>query len=91
VFVYHIYIFYAFYRVCFPEFLIPRIVKMGNRSSVGFQDEMHVVIVGGGYTGSYLAVNLLKDKLCKVTLIDPKDAMIHHIGALRTVVDESRF
>uniref|UniRef100_H2ZA77 Ferroptosis suppressor protein 1 n=1 Tax=Ciona savignyi TaxID=51511 RepID=H2ZA77_CIOSA len=63
---------------------------MGNGQSctVEYQANMHVVIVGGGYAGCYLAVNLLKSNFCKVTLIDPRDAMYHNLGAVRAVVDE---
>ncbi|XP_078483042.1 ferroptosis suppressor protein 1-like [Ciona intestinalis] len=64
---------------------------MGAGSSVTPRDDMHLVIVGGGYAGSYFAVQMIKSGLCKVTLIDGRDAMFHSIGALRTVVDEDYF
>uniref|UniRef100_H2Z7T6 Ferroptosis suppressor protein 1 n=1 Tax=Ciona savignyi TaxID=51511 RepID=H2Z7T6_CIOSA len=61
---------------------------MGSGNSVPVKDGMHVVIVGGGYAGSSLAVYLVKKKFCKVTLIDPRDAMFNNIGALRGVAYE---
>ncbi|XP_078483040.1 ferroptosis suppressor protein 1 [Ciona intestinalis] len=64
---------------------------MGAGSSVTPRDDMHLVIVGGGYAGSYFAVQMIKSGLCKVTLIDGRDAMFHSVGALRTVVDEDYF
>ena len=44
-----------------------------------------LVIVGGGYGGVQLAVQL--DSYCKVVLIDPKDAFHHNVGALRAIVE----
>nr|CAB3220703.1 apoptosis-inducing factor 2-like [Phallusia mammillata] len=61
---------------------------MGSGSSVPYQENMHVVVVGGGYCGALLAYKIKKSNLCKVTMIDPKDAMVHSIGALRCVVEE---
>lgn len=49
----------------------------------------HIVIVGGGYGGAYLAYKLVSEKIGKVSLIDPKDYSFHCIGALRTAVDPS--
>ncbi|XP_026691526.2 ferroptosis suppressor protein 1-like [Ciona intestinalis] len=60
----------------------------GNSTQVAYQDNMHVVIVGGGQSGCYLAVQLLKSNFCKVTLIDPRDAMYHNHGAMRAAVNE---
>ncbi|XP_076807000.1 ferroptosis suppressor protein 1-like [Clavelina lepadiformis] len=63
---------------------------MGSGGSTQLRDEnKHIVVVGGGYGGSYLAFLLRKKNHCKVTLIDPKDAMIHSVGALRTAVDKT--
>jgi len=63
---------------------------MGVGGSIPAPEGMHLVIIGGGYGGSTLAVQLLKSNFCKITLIDPKEAMLHSMGALRTVVDESK-
>jgi len=57
-------------------------------SEIPFQDDMHVVIVGGGYGGALLAVLLKKKNFCKVTLIDPKDCMIHCVASLRSCVEK---
>jgi NADH dehydrogenase FAD-containing subunit len=43
-----------------------------------------VVIVGGGYGG--IAVAKALDKHAMVTLVEPKDAFVHNIAALRSVV-----
>nr|XP_002126981.1 apoptosis-inducing factor 2-like [Ciona intestinalis] len=61
---------------------------MGLCNSIEFQSDMHLVIVGGGYGGSHLALQMIKANICKVTLIDPRDAMFHSIGALRATVDD---
>jgi len=57
-------------------------------SEIPFQDDMHVVIVGGGYGGALLAVLLKKKNFCKVTLIDPKNCMVHCIASLRSCVEK---
>ena len=57
-------------------------------SEIPFQDDMHVVIVGGGYGGALLAVLLKKKNFCKVTLVDPKDSMIHCVASLRSCVEK---
>jgi NADH dehydrogenase FAD-containing subunit len=44
-----------------------------------------VTIVGGGYAGSLLA--RLLDPHVEVTLIEPRDAFIHNVAAMRAVVD----
>ncbi|WP_329026342.1 FAD-dependent oxidoreductase [Streptomyces sp. NBC_00690] len=44
-----------------------------------------VVIVGGGYGGSAAAKAL--DAVADVTLVEPKDAFLHNVGALRAAVD----
>ena len=56
---------------------------MGNSSSSSSSTPKlacQLVIVGGGYGGVQLAVQL--DSYCKVVLIDPKDAFHHNVGAL---------
>ena len=62
---------------------------MGNSSSSSSSSApkhgCQVVIVGGGYGGVQLAVQL--DSYCKVVLIDPKDAFHHNVGALRAIVE----
>lgn len=62
---------------------------MGNSSSSSSSSTpkhtCQVVIVGGGYGGVQLAVQL--DSYCKVILIDPKDAFHHNVGALRAIVE----
>ena len=59
---------------------------MGSSSSVVADNSEHVVIIGGGYGGLLLAYKLLKRNQCKVTLVDPKDCMVHFVGALRSSV-----
>ncbi|MCX4658281.1 NAD(P)/FAD-dependent oxidoreductase [Streptomyces uncialis] len=44
-----------------------------------------VVIIGGGYGGSAAAKAL--DDVAEVTLVEPKDAFLHNVGALRAAVD----
>lgn len=62
---------------------------MGNSSSSSSSSApkhaCQVVIVGGGYGGIQLAVQL--DSYCKVILVDPKDAFHHNVGALRAIVE----
>lgn len=60
---------------------------MGNSSSSSSppKHDCQLVIVGGGYGGVQLAVQL--DSYCKVILIDPKDAFHNNVAALRTVVE----
>ena len=61
---------------------------MGNSSSSSSSTPKlacQLVIVGGGYGGVQLAVQL--DSYCKVVLIDPKDAFHHNVGALRAIVE----
>ena len=45
----------------------------------------HVVIIGGGYGGAELAVQLKKSAI-PFTLIDPKDYFHHNVAALRAAV-----
>ena len=44
-----------------------------------------VVVVGAGYAGTLVAKTL--DDAVEVVLIEPKDAFVHAVGALRAVVD----
>ena len=46
-----------------------------------------VVIVGGGFTGTYLACLLQQQDFCKVTLIDPKEVFIHKDAIPRSIVE----
>src|SRR5438067_12119224 len=45
----------------------------------------NVVVVGGGYGGVNVAKALDADT--DVVLVEPKDALVHNIGALRALVD----
>ncbi|XP_073256288.1 ferroptosis suppressor protein 1-like [Porites lutea] len=60
---------------------------MGNSSSAPPKHPCEVVIVGGGYGGIQVAMQL--DSYCKVTLVDPKDAFHHNMAGLRSVVEPS--
>ena len=62
---------------------------MGNStsSSAPPKNSCEVVIVGGGYGGMQVAMQL--DSYCKVILIDPKDAFHHNMAGLRCVVEPS--
>lgn len=46
-----------------------------------------VAIVGGGYAGARAAATL--DEVADVTLIEPKDAFVHNVAALRGLTDPS--
>src|SRR3981081_3550220 len=46
-----------------------------------------VVVVGGGYGGHQVAKAL--DESSHVVLVEPKDAFMHNIAALRALVDPS--
>ena len=46
-----------------------------------------VVVVGGGYGG--IAVAKALDETSNVVLVEPKDAFMHNIAALRALVDPS--
>ncbi|XP_038051094.1 ferroptosis suppressor protein 1-like [Patiria miniata] len=48
--------------------------------------EKHVVVVGGGYGGTVVALKL--QGKCKITLIDPKEAFHHCLGALRSCTED---
>lgn len=60
---------------------------MGNSSSA--RSESRVVIVGGGYGGTSVAIDL--DNYCHVILIDPKAYFHHCIGSLRAAVTSAGF
>ena len=47
--------------------------------------QQRVVVVGGGYGGAAVAKEL--DNVAEVVLVEPKDAFVHAVGALRAVVD----
>jgi NADH dehydrogenase FAD-containing subunit len=49
------------------------------------QEQPTVVVIGGGYGGVNLAKAL--DSAVRVVLVEPKDAFVHNIGALRALVD----
>ena len=59
---------------------------MGSSASV--PKDKKVVIIGGGYAGSSLALKLLNAG-ADVTLIDPKSYFYHNIGTVRAAVDPS--
>ena len=44
-----------------------------------------VAVIGGGYGGTIAARAL--DDIADVVLVEPRDAFVHNIGALRAVVD----
>jgi apoptosis-inducing factor 2 len=50
-------------------------------------DRPRVVVVGGGYGGTAVAKAL--DETSDVVLVEPKDAFMHNIAALRALVDPS--
>ena len=46
-----------------------------------------VVVIGGGYAGSNVAKQL--DDIADVTLVEPRDAFVHNVAALRALADPS--
>jgi NADH dehydrogenase FAD-containing subunit len=46
-----------------------------------------VVVIGGGYGGIIVAKSL--DDVASVVLVEPKDAFVHNVAALRALVDPS--
>ena len=63
------------------------IMGASSSSSAPPKNPCEVVIVGGGYGGIQVAMQL--DSYCRVTLIDPKDAFHHNMAGLRCVVEPS--
>jgi NADH dehydrogenase FAD-containing subunit len=55
--------------------------------SVSSQAEPTVVVIGGGYGGVNVAKSL--DDVAEVVLVEPKDAFVHNIAALRALADPS--
>lgn len=53
-----------------------------------FPENKKIVIVGCGYGGRQLAVNLIRLN-ANITIIDTKDSFHHNVAGVRTVVDES--
>ncbi|MBB2945585.1 NADH dehydrogenase FAD-containing subunit [Actinoplanes lutulentus] len=45
----------------------------------------NVVVIGGGYGG--IAVAKALDDIARVTLVEPREAFVHNVAALRAVVD----
>ncbi len=62
----------------------------GLWSSASIPTDIHVVIIGGGYGGTQLALGLKKAG-AKYTLIDMKDSFQHVVGAVRAIVEEGEF
>src|ERR1700734_1480229 len=46
-----------------------------------------VVVIGGGYGGINVAKSL--DDVASVVLVEPKDAFVHNVAALRALADPS--
>lgn len=53
---------------------------------VSFPADKHIVIVGAGYGGAILGMELLKGD-ANFTIINPSDCFHHNIGAVRAVID----
>lgn len=49
------------------------------------QSRPTAVVVGGGYGGHKAARGL--DEFCEVTLVEPRDAFVHNVAALRALVE----
>ena len=58
---------------------------MGGSASL--PKDKKVLIVGGGYAGALLAVELIKNG-ADVLLIDPKSYFYHNVATVRAVVDK---
>ena len=63
---------------------------MGCGSSKSGPKAKRVVIIGGGYGGSYLAHFLNEDAFCQTTLIDPKEVMIQTAAIPRCIVEPGK-
>src|SRR4030088_598868 len=59
----------------------------GERNGSSHTGKPTVVVVGGGYGGHQVAKAL--DETSHVVLVEPKDAFMHNIAALRALVDPS--
>src|SRR5580692_8743720 len=59
----------------------------GDMTGSNLAGKPTVVVVGGGYGGTAVAKAL--DETTDVVLIEPKDAFMHNIAALRALVDPS--
>jgi len=46
-----------------------------------------IIIIGGGYAGTLLARTL--DRVANVVLIEPREAFVHNVAAIRAMVDPS--
>lgn len=53
---------------------------------MSFPADKHIVIVGAGYGGAILGMELLKGD-ANFTIINPSDCFHHNIGAVRAVID----
>src|ERR1700679_4033238 len=59
----------------------------GGRMTGNQQSQPTVVVVGGGYGGTAVAKAL--DETADVVLVEPRDAFMHNVAALRALVDPS--
>ena len=57
---------------------------MGGSSSIPL--DKRIVIVGGGYAGTKLAMGLMKMD-ANFVLIDPKDCFIFNVASVRAIVE----
>nr|XP_039260130.1 ferroptosis suppressor protein 1-like [Styela clava] len=60
---------------------------MGGGASKVLPEDTQIVVVGGGFAGIRVALDLLHTG--KVKLIDPKDSLFYNLGALRSCVEPS--
>ena len=51
--------------------------------------DVHVVVVGGGYGGTDLALGLKKAE-AKYTLVDRTDSFQHIVGAVRAIAEDGK-
>jgi NADPH-dependent 2,4-dienoyl-CoA reductase/sulfur reductase-like enzyme len=73
----------------------PLLSELAKPFSTGVQNERvfpgparpTVAVIGGGYGGIHLAKAL--DDVARVVLIEPKDAFVHNVAALRALADPS--
>src|SRR5450755_67358 len=64
---------------------LPR--RLEFKMSVSSPAKPTVVVIGGGYGGINVAKSL--DDVAEVVLVDPKDAFVHNVAALRALADPS--